>query len=622
MITEPAEQSNKEWLSDYTRIEAAPKPRLIASREPEWVSVEPPADDLAPSSFAVRGEEPTTVWTYHAADGAPIGYVCRYDRDGKKQVLQWTYGRMEGAEGPDTWALKHFSKPRPLYNLHEALARPDAQLVIVEGEKCADAAAKALPNQVCMTWPGGAQAVKHANWAPLANRGRKVVFLWPDADDPGRQAMTHAGEALHMMGYDVTMLDVEGREPGWDVADAVAEGISIPGFIKEHKRPFLPSREVDILPAMPPMGEEPPPAEPDASRWGVNQWLTLGLECVNAKPVANISNVSLILGHIRPGLIWYDEFLQKILTQRSDGQGAREWTDADDIRITIELQRRCGMLTIDKGKVRDAVIEHAYKDTRNELQDWLRSLVWDGVPRIDEFFASTCGAKGSPYMTSVSRNFFISLVARAMRPGCQVDNMVVLEGAQGIFKSSMLRALGGRWFTVMRQAPTSKDFEITLQGKWLIEVAELDSFSRADVSATKRTVTTPVDRYRSPYGVHAADHPRTSVFAGTVNRDDWNTDDTGARRFWPVDCERVDIEAVKAWRDQYFAEAMVAFEAGDMWWEVPQEEAARQQAARFVDDVWAEAVHHYCAYRVKVSIPEVLVAVISVLPAGNNPYCR
>ena len=603
MITEP-EQTNQEWLSDYTRIEAieTPKLRVISQREPEWLSTDPPADDLAPSSFDVRGQAPSTTWTYHAADGAPIGYVCRYDRDGKKQVLQWTYGRMEGSDTPDAWALKHFSKPRPLYNLHEAVARPDAQLVIVEGEKCADAASKALPNQVCMTWPGGAQAVKHAKWSDLADRGRKVAFLWPDADDPGRQAMTTAGEALYMMGYEVTMLDVEGRAPGWDVADAVAEGISITSFIKSAKRPFLPAREVNVLPPMPP---EPPPADDDAlrtSRWGVQQWITLGLEMVNSKPVPNTSNVSLVLENIRPGVIWYDEFLQKIMTLRSDGEGTREWTDADDIRMTIELQRTCAMLTVNKSIVRDGIVEHAYKDTRNELKDWLGSLQWDGVERINEFFVEVCGAKGSPYMSSVGRNFFISLVARAMRPGCKVDNMIVLEGAQGMQKSSVLEELGGRWYTIMRQAPTSKDFEITLQGKWLIEIAELDAFGRADLSAVKRTMTTRVDRYRSPYGVHAQDHERTSVFAGTVNPSEWNSDPTGARRFWPILCRLIDLARVRRERDQLFAEACAAFAAGESWWLVPWDEAKQQQDDRYSDDPWAEMVEFQTQGRVKITV--------------------
>jgi predicted P-loop ATPase len=166
--------------------------------------------------------------------------------------------------------------------------------------------------------------------------------------------------------------------------------------------------------------------------------------------------------------------------------------------------------------------------------------------------------------------------------------MVVLEGAQGIYKSTLLEVLGGRWYAIMRDAPESKDFGIVLQGKWLIEVAEMDAFSRADVKATKRTLSTATDRYRSPFAVHAEDHARRSIFAGSTNRDDWNTDDTGARRFYPVACKEVRLDLARINRDQYFAEAVQLLQRGATWWETPPEETSREQWARFESDPWAE----------------------------------
>ena len=611
------------WLAQYDEaiaLEAA-KPKLVSSREPAWQSTIPPADNLRPDSFTLKGKEPDKVWTYHAADGVPVGYVGRYMFDGKKATIPWTYGRLEG-DAVDKWAAKGFSKPRPIYNLHEAIAHPERQLVIVEGEKCADAAAKAFPHQVALTWPGGASAPQYADWSPLEARDRKHAILWPDCDDAGRKAMDVVGAKLFMMGYKVSVVVVEGEEPGWDIADAVDDGLNVVEFIRQNARAWMPAEVVEpepespkfqapsdapILPVVKVTQGPQHEAQPVGfdGEWTMQQYNSVGLKMDGHRIAANTSNITKVLGIIRAGQIWYDEFLQKIMTADVNG-GTREWRDADDIHLLVEIQSRIGMVKACKTTVKDSVIEHAYKDTRNELQDWLRGIQWDNVPRIETFFLDLCGAQGSSYLSAVSRNFFISLVARAMYPGCQVDNMIILEGRQGMFKSRLLRELGGRWYTVMRSAPQSKDFEITLQGKWLVEIAEMDSFSKSDVSATKRTLTTPTDRYRAPYGTHAEEHPRQSVFAGSVNRDDWNTDETGARRFWPIEVKAIDIDAVRRDREQFFAEAMQLLEHGAQWWKVPEIEATAQQNARYAEDPWAGAVEYWCKGRSMVVCADVL----------------
>ena len=175
----------------------------------------------------------------------------------------------------------------------------------------------------------------------------------------------------------------------------------------------------------------------------------------------------------------------------------------------------------------------AFRNRRNCVRDWLESLKWDQVPRIEHFFENHFGADPR----AASANFWISLVARVCRPGCQVDNMVVLEGPQGIRKSSALRVIGGEWFTEQHESATGKGFFEVLQGKLLVEVSEMDSFSRAEVTKVKQIITCTNDRFRESYGRHAKDHPRQCIFVGTTNRDDWNTDVTGARRFWPIACQ-------------------------------------------------------------------------------------
>ena len=140
--------------------------------------------------------------------------------------------------------------------------------------------------------------------------------------------------------------------------------------------------------------------------------------------------------------------------------------------------------------------------------------------------------------------------------------MPVLEGSQGTFKSTGLPILGGKWFAEVHQSIDSKDFYLALSGKLLLEISEMHSFSKAEVERLKGVMSCQVDRYRAPYERRAADHPRRCVFAGTTNRDDWNRDETGARRFWPVVCGHIDLDWLTGHRDQLLAEAVYKFKKG------------------------------------------------------------
>jgi predicted P-loop ATPase len=189
------------------------------------------------------------------------------------------------------------------------------------------------------------------------------------------------------------------------------------------------------------------------------------------------------------------------------------------------------------------------------------------------------------------------MVARVYRPGCQQDHMIVLEGPQGIGKSSALRTIGGDYFAEQHEAITGKGFFEVLQGKLLIEISELDAFRHAAITKVKQVITCTNDRFRNPYDRHAQDHPRQCVFAGTTNKDDWNQDETGARRFWPIACQRqIDIEAIRIHRDQFFAEAVARFKAGATWWEMPAEETQREQEQRYVPPAWVEPIEKYITH--------------------------
>jgi putative DNA primase/helicase len=287
--------------------------------------------------------------------------------------------------------------------------------------------------------------------------------------------------------------------------------------------------------------------------------------------------------------VWFDEFLQRKLT----GSPPREWTDADDISLTLRFQREKGIRKMSRETVTQAVTEIAFRNKKNCVRDWIEFLVWDGEPRIEHFFEDHYGAPASDYTRCASRNFWISMVARVHRPGCQVDNMIVLEGPQGIRKSSSMRVIGGSYYAEQNENVAHKDFFQNLQGKLLIEISEMDSFSRSEVARVKQVITTTSDRYRESYGRNAADHPRQCIFVGTTNRDDWNRDETGARRFWPIVCSDIDLDGIAANRDQLFAEAVFRFKSGETWWEMPADETRNQQDSRYVAPAWADPITRY-----------------------------
>jgi Virulence-associated protein E/Bifunctional DNA primase/polymerase, N-terminal len=290
--------------------------------------------------------------------------------------------------------------------------------------------------------------------------------------------------------------------------------------------------------------------------------------------------------------VWFDEFLQRIRT----GDPTHEWKDADDIHLQLRFQREKRIPRMGLDTVRSAVTEIAFRNRKNCVKDWLESLRWDGEERLQHFFEDHYGVDGTLYHRAASKNFLVSMVARIYKPGCQSDHMIVLEGPQGIFKSSSLREIAGEHHAEQHENITHKDFLQNLQGKWLIEISEMDSFNRSETSKVKAVITTTSDNFRPSYGRRACDHPRQCIFVGTTNHDDWNKDETGARRFWPIACRGdIDLDAIRANRDQLFAEAVHRFKAGESWWEMPAEETKAEQESRYVDDVWTDLISEYIA---------------------------
>jgi predicted P-loop ATPase len=322
-------------------------------------------------------------------------------------------------------------------------------------------------------------------------------------------------------------------------------------------------------------------------------WLTI-LDCSDKGPRPNLTNAVRVLQHdptLGPDLLWRDEFLDQVIIRNSE---PRAWRDDDDTRLTVYMQDHTGLANIQERTVAAAVRLVARQRVKHVVRDWMQGLCWDGVPRVARAFTDYWGAALDEYTCCASYNFFVGMVARVLLPGCKLDTMPVFEGPQGIKKSTALQVLGGPWYSIAHESVGSKDFLQGLRGVWLLEIAELQSFSKADVMSVKNMLSAPHDDYRPSYGRAVVRFPRQCVMAGTTNADDWGTDDTGLRRFWPIRCGAIDLDALRQDRDHLVAEAVALFAAKARWWDMPAAETLAIQRDRQHFDEWTRPVLDWC----------------------------
>src|ERR1019366_4477276 len=284
-----------------------------------------------------------------------------------------------------------------------------------------------------------------------------------------------------------------------------------------------------------------------------------------------------------------------------------EWTDHED-RLAAEWLQRQGILVsveVAGQAVQTAARDHGF----HPVKTYLRGLHWDGVNRLDRWLSTYLGTDDNEYSRAVGSRWLISAVARTFQPGAKADCCLILEGQQGIRKSTALRTVAGEHFTDELADLGSKDAAMQTRGVWIIELSELDSLSHAEVARIKAFMSRTTDRVRPPYGMRLVESPRQCVFAGTVNHSTYLRDETGGRRFWPVVCGRIDVDALAGDRDQLWAEAKERFDSGAVWWLESAEliqMASDQQIDRYEGDPWEEVIAPWVESHPSVSISEVL----------------
>jgi predicted P-loop ATPase len=307
-----------------------------------------------------------------------------------------------------------------------------------------------------------------------------------------------------------------------------------------------------------------------------------------------LTNIAIILRH-DPNLqsIVFNQFKNMIdvIGQLPWRQVKPGWGDADLACAKMYFERIYGIWSPTKFK--DALLgvvssERVY----HPVKEYLDGLSWDGVERLDTLLIDYLGAEDTPYVRAVTRKTFVAAVARIYEPGIKFDSILVLNGPQGIGKSTFFARLGREWYSDSLAISDMKDKTAAekLQGYWILELGELAGIRKMDVETVKSFVTRTDDKYRHAYGVNVESHPRSCVIVGSTNSDGgFLRDITGNRRFWPV--RVLGGGKYKPWDlidvDQIWAEAIERYRLGEELFlkgELAEEAVSQQRDAMEADD--------------------------------------
>lgn len=313
------------------------------------------------------------------------------------------------------------------------------------------------------------------------------------------------------------------------------------------------------------------------------------------------------------GVIRYDEFSHTpVVTRRPPYEEAgdfvtRAWTDYDDARTTEWLQREGILVKTVEAAV--AAMTVAKENKFHPVREYLEGLTWDNTPRIENTLVEVFGCTDTRANREMLRCFMIAAVARIYQPGCKMDNVLILEGQQGVRKSTACAALFANFFTDDIADLGSKDAAMQARGVWCIELAELSSMGRAQTEQVKAFITRRVDRFRPSYGRHVIEAPRECVFIGTTNSDSYLKDETGGRRFWPLKCGKVNIELLSSLRNALWAEARCLYELGEPWWVTDTDiltDLRDLQEQRYEGDPWIAEIAEFVKGKTEVTVREIL----------------
>ncbi len=245
------------------------------------------------------------------------------------------------------------------------------------------------------------------------------------------------------------------------------------------------------------------------------------------------------------------------------------------------------------------------------VKDYIIGLEWDGVERLDNWLSIYTGCELNAYTSNVGRMVLCAAVKRVIDPGCKFDYMVILEGRQGLKKSTFWNVLGGEFYEEISFGGNEQRIIENMQGAWFIEISELNGFRRQEADWLKSFITRKSDKTRLAYERRSGPLLRHNIFVGTFNPSGDNEflkDDTGNRRFIPIVCGEINIEGLRNVRDQLFAEAFIKYSNEELYLKgEAQEISQNEQAVREETDIWFRPLSSWVYHKEIVNINQILV---------------
>jgi hypothetical protein len=274
----------------------------------------------------------------------------------------------------------------------------------------------------------------------------------------------------------------------------------------------------------------------------------------------------------------------------------RPYADDDLAGLRLMLMESSWRFDVSPEKIHNSILSISRKNWQHPVLGFLKSLEWDGKPRLSKWLHDYCGVEDTPLSRAFAEKTLFGAIARVETPGIKFDTMLVLEGEQEKGKSAIIQALADPWFEDNMPDIRDKDAIEQLRGKWIVEIAEMDAANRAEITALKAFLSRPIDRARLAYERRATAFPRQSIFIGTTNLYRYLRDTTGNRRFWPVKVGHIDLEGFKKVSGQIWAEAYHRFHTqkpliyltGDL-----RAQAKKEQRLRLLADPWETRIRKF-----------------------------
>jgi hypothetical protein len=336
-----------------------------------------------------------------------------------------------------------------------------------------------------------------------------------------------------------------------------------------------------MRPAAPTVPSGTSPAIPNAHQ------LSLNRRNQYEASLANLVHVLSVQAQARFG---FDQFRGRTMLAPAGTDEWRPINDTDMIRLREVLNRTQNFAEVPKEIMRDALQLVAEQHAFDTAITWLSSLQWDSTPRVDRFLVTHCGAVDDPYSRAVGRYIWSGLAGRVLAPGCQLDMVVALQSPQGKGKSTGLQAMvpAEEFFTDgLSLHEDDDDFKRLLRGKLVVEIAEMAGLTRGDINVVKRTITRRHEEWIEKFQTQPTRYPRRCMLFATTNDERFlPPDETGNRRWLPVEIAALDRSSITRDREQLWAEGAAIYRAAGIAWQDAERLAAGRHAAYEAGDVW------------------------------------